>query len=83
MLELQNRAGREQRVQGRGLESDRGEGNPCLDAALKLQEFNLEVGGGREVRILFLEPAQLGNLARFRSDGSLWFGHAGILAELD
>ena len=67
MIELQDRAVAEQVVQVFGLEFDGRQPEPGLDAALELNEFDLEIGGGRELGLIVLQSPELDDLARFTS----------------
>ncbi len=65
VIELQDGSSLEQARQVRGVEPDGRQRHARLDAPLQLEELDLEVNGGGQVRLLFLELAQLEDLARF------------------
>ena len=73
MLELQDRSLRQQRVQVVRIQVDRGKRHACVDPAVNLQEFDLQIDRRPEVGLFLLQPAKFENLARF---GALWGGRA-------
>ena len=48
----------------RRVEIDGREWNPGLNAPLQLQQLNLKISGGREVRLLFLQAPKLDDFSR-------------------
>jgi hypothetical protein len=76
MLELKDRALREERVQVLGIQLDRRQRDSRLDAALKLDELDLKVYGGRKVRLILAKLSKLGDFSRIRAtEGRLSFWH--------
>ena len=62
----------EQAVQILRLEPDRRQRHARLDAPLQLEQLDLQIGGGRQVRLILLQPPQLGDLAGLRAGGGGW-----------
>jgi hypothetical protein len=52
MFELQDRTTGQKVVEVGGLELDRGQRHPALNATLELQQFDLQVHGGAQIRLL-------------------------------
>jgi len=46
------------------LQPDRWQRYSGLHASLQLQQLDLEIGGGGEIRLFLFQPPKLGNLAR-------------------
>jgi hypothetical protein len=63
MLELQNRARREQTVEILGFELDRRQRHARLDATLQLQKLDLKVNSRGKVRLFLLQPPKLRDFA--------------------
>jgi hypothetical protein len=78
VLETEQRSGRELARQVVAVEPDRRKGHTSLDAALQLQQFDLQVDGRREIGLLVLEPSELDNFPGFGA-GLLSFGHGRIV----
>ena len=73
----------------RRLQPNGGQRYARLDAALNLEQLDLQIGSGGKIRLVLLQPPQLGDLAWLRTCGGwrgrLWrlgFAHREILAEL-
>jgi hypothetical protein len=68
VLELQDwMAVGEQAVQVFGLEPDGGQRHPRLHAPVELQELDLEIDGGSEIRVILFQPPQFRHFARVRA----------------
>ena len=82
VLELQHGRGRELRVQIVLVETDRRERDARLHATLQLEQLDLQIHGGREVRLFLFQSSELGDLTRFGSGGreNLRIGHRKILS---
>ena len=67
VVELQNRAGREETRRDTSASSSiAGSGTRRLNAPLQLQQLDLKIGGGREIRLLFLQAPKLDDFSGFR-----------------
>ena len=56
---------RERLVQVRALEIHLGQRHTRLHAPLEQQQLDLQIGGRRQIRLVFLQPPQLLHFARF------------------
>jgi hypothetical protein len=76
MLELKDGATGKQTVEILGIELDGWQRDARLDASLELEQLDLKIRCGREVRLFLFEFAELGDFSGLRSgDRRLRFFH--------